>query len=182
MLCGFILSSCQGQSASPPSTKTESPSAVWHDGVATFTDPAFGITLDIPGDWRIVPVHDTTKTLAENGDFFFSPCLGTAPMIMPPCTSLSIQWDTSNARNLNKIKVLIESNNTVLQNVIEQREMRVNGLPALWSKIESYGVESSDPITWTQTLILKDDRALMVKAFGELSPTIGIIGTINSVP
>jgi hypothetical protein len=182
MSCWLVLSSCQGSSTPPSPTKAEAyPSAVWHDGVATFTDPAFGITLDIPGDWRIVPLHDTTKTLPETGDFFFSPCLSTAPMIMPPCTSLSIQWDASHARSLNEIKSLIESNDAVRQQVIEQREMRIHELPALWSMVKSYGVESSDPITWTQTIILADDHALRVTAYGALSPTVGIIETIQSI-
>lgn len=180
LLAGLImLTGCQPHPTPMPADLY--PSAIWHEGMVTFTDPILGVTLELPGDWRIVPQHSSSSQETSARDIFYSPCLSTAPIVLPPCTSIAIEQDTSGVQSLDEVKALIEKNGAVPQKVIGQWESDVNGWRALWTKVEDTNLEVSGSRTWLYVIIQFDGRDIRISAYGEWDPAISIVESLRSL-
>ncbi len=149
--------------------------AVWQDEAITFTDPALGLTLDLPNGWSIHPRiqgPDNTDPI----DKFGSPCLNSPGHIVPPCTTIQLTLGSPQVQSLDAMRELDQFSAPSV--VLEERELDLNGLAALWAKIEDRSV-SEHPII--QVLILVDDHIVILNAYGELSPVDEIIASVRPV-
>lgn len=59
----MVASACQKQSNVVLDEPV--PFAIWREKTVTFSDPAFGLTLDLPSDWTIRPRVETNPNLID---------------------------------------------------------------------------------------------------------------------
>jgi hypothetical protein len=180
---GFVtIVACQAK-PTPQTTKAASQlSAIWHDEVVTFTDPLFGLSMDLPPDWYIIPhpITETQKSIPM--DIFYSPCENRGlPFVAPPCTKILISVIPSPIHSFEELKARAGVSDVMPSRVVEQRELNLNGLPAVWTTIESMNVDTSSMTPMVAVLIWNGKQGLYLNAYGELSPISSIVATIRPI-
>jgi len=157
------------------------PSAIWYDEVVTFTDPLFELSIDLPRDWYITP-RPATETKSTAIDMFYSPCDNRGlPFVAPPCTKILISGITSPIKDFEELKVRAGPSDVMPSRMIEQRELNLNGLPAIWTTIESVSSDTGKMTPMVQVLILNGKQGLYLNAYGELSPADSIVASIRPI-
>lgn len=179
-----IASGCKAGVSHPPETRTTVatpvpieafPSAVWRDEVVTFTDPAFGLMIDVPGNWSIHPrlQEPTSPNLI---DALASPCLNRGPDVLPPCTKIQLSLGPSSIRSLDEMRALANTAASTSSVIREAREINLHGLPALWFEIEDKSISEFAAV---HVMILVGEQVVYLNAYGELSPVAGIVNSIR---
>jgi len=99
---------------------------------------------------------------------------------MPPCTKIQISLGSSAFQSFDEVRKLSEESaqSSPSNTILEQREIDLGGLPALWSKIENKSISEYPMI---QVLILMDDSLIALNAYGELEPVEGILASIMAI-
>jgi hypothetical protein len=62
--------------------------------------------------------------------------------------------------------------------VLEEQELRLHGLPALWLKIENKSISEHAVV---HVMVLVDEQVVNLKAYGELSPVWDIANSIQAL-
>ncbi len=155
------------------------PSAIWQDEVVTFADPAFGLAVDLPSDWTIRPRIEGA-TNPDPIDSLSSPCLNWSPDVLPPCTVIQLHLGPYPVQSVERMRELaregVESSGATV--VLEEQEMNLQGLPALWLKIED---ESISEYPAVHVVILVGKQIVYVNVYGELSPAVDIVNSIRPI-
>ena len=157
------------------SQDTTLPTAIWSEDHVTFTDPALGLSLDLPRDWTIKPRVADWSTVVDD---FYSPCMRPTPDILPPCTKIQIRLTETQVDSFEEMKALFDENlkDSESVQVLESGELELNGLPALWSTSLWRGV-SENPAFHADILI--DNKVVHLNAYGNLDPVEDILNTIR---
>lgn len=153
------------------------PSVVWHKEIATFTDPVLGLILDIPSNWQISP--RLGPPTASNPSTF-----GTSiPRIYeidlrPHSTQIQITPGPSPVHTLEEIR-----QSSVLSGVavLEEREIDLHGLPALWIETEMEMPGTGEEYPVVQLFVLINDHSVRLTVYGDPFPAIDTINSIRSV-
>ena len=178
----IVVVACQGPqpTATPDSTVALRPSATWHDNVVTFVDPLFGLALDLPYDWHIIPRPEPLSDTSFLFSVFFSPCMNRTPDVLPPCSKVQLSLNDSRRYTSAEFKTLALSDDPSSR-VVEQRELNLDGLPAIWIRREPTGTPTSGNTAMIQVLILVDERIVLLNVYGELSPGADIVDSVRYI-
>ncbi len=153
------------------------PSVVWHKDIATFTDPVLGLTLDIPSNWQISP--RLGPPTASNPSTF-----GTSiPRIYevdlrPHSTQIQIVPGPSPVHTLEGIR-----QSSVLSGIVvlEEREINLHGLPALWIETEMEMVGTGEEYPVIQLFVLINDHSVRLTVYGDPAPATDTISSIRPI-
>jgi hypothetical protein len=164
---------------STPLAGSDFPSAVWQAEDILFVDPDLGLKLNIPREWSIHlgarshPADSLAVTLS-------SPCPHLAPDVVPPCTVIRLSLGPSSIRDLKGMRNSIREEGILSDGVtvLEEQELRLHGLPALWLKIENKSISEHAVV---HVMVLVDEQVVNLKAYGELSPVWDIANSIQAL-
>jgi len=189
-LIGSILSSCNVENSHMPKISQEPvvatlpaengswPSAIWQDERVTFTVPAFGLVIDIPGDWLIEPQFDSSSNLATVE--LSSPCPIFAPDVVSPCTTIRLSFGPSSVQNVEEMQELSRraEQSSPSSIIIEEHTLDLQGLPAIWSTVANPSISEFSMI---RVEVLVDQQVVYLDAYGKLGPVADIVHSIRPI-
>lgn len=154
------------------------PSAVWREDAIAFTDPALGVSIDVPVGWTLQP-HIQGPANPHPVDAFLSPCQSWAPEVLPPCTKIELTAVSSSVRDLDELRELREGEvGSSAAVILEQRELSLSGGSGLWLTLLDESVSEHPRV---EVMILMDERLIQVNAYGELAPVTDVVDSIRPV-
>lgn len=172
----LVLLSCRAQESQ---MTNRFPSAIWEGKTIVFTDPALGIVIEVPSQWS---VYARTEGASESNlrDRLQSPCHTGAPDVVPPCTAIELKLDRGPVSSIEDVQSAIDEAIVEYgdQMILEEQEISLNGLPALWLKLED---KSIGEYPMVQVRILTDNHVVVLNAYGELAPVEEIVSSIRPI-
>ncbi|MCP4538592.1 MAG: hypothetical protein GY832_15775 [Chloroflexi bacterium] len=151
------------------------PSVVWQSNLAVFTDPALGLTMDVPGDWCI---HPRLGPAEAESSVFSSSCAEQDDTVSPSFTQIEISPGPLLVRSPD------QANEYVWQrgfDVAAEERLNFHGWEAVWFEMETAEAAMMPPQPSAYALVWMGDSLVQVIVYGDPNSAKWVVSSIRPV-